>query len=94
MLGVVLASSWAKGDDVDFGSCKILSADSANDARCLMIHLPWTHDVLYFDCGPPNDYRVAKVCPPDIYKGHWHHWSFDVRNSISMGVCDKFSPCC
>lgn len=66
---------WNYGISAKYSS--IIEAKSANDMRTLNIHLPWSDNTVYFDCGNNGTVydRISKIATDEEYQG-WHHWVF------------------
>jgi hypothetical protein len=84
----ITVSFWANGGNNLPNKHSIIWAKTANNSRVLSIHLPWTDEMIYFDCGgnpkdQDSDYdRIYKSTHADnsqdavTYKGKWNHWAF------------------
>lgn len=80
-LDQVTISLWAFGGPQQpmVNSVFWFDSGSAGDSRNIMVHLPWSDGVIYFDtagcCG--NDTRIARQeTNPDLWRGRWNHYVF------------------
>ncbi len=51
----------------------------SNNRRVLNLHLPWSDDKVYWDCGNSgtNSYdRISTAINASQYSGQWNHWAF------------------
>lgn len=80
-LDQVTVSLWSYGGPQQpmINSVFWFDSGSAGDSRNIMVHLPWSDGVIYFDtagcCG--NDTRIARQeTNPNLWRGHWNHYVF------------------
>lgn len=71
---------WSKGDGnyIPANNTTIFEGlDSANQ-RQANVHLPWSDQNVYWDCGGKNGAydRISKQATPDQYAGNWQFWVF------------------
>ncbi len=79
----ITISFWAYGD-ANLGSSPGTYANSVFEAgdsggnRTCNIHLPWTNDNVYWDCGNSGTSynRINKTANASDYEGRWTHWAF------------------
>ncbi|NET04933.1 MAG: hypothetical protein F6K16_09415 [Symploca sp. SIO2B6] len=76
-------SLWAYGDSTLPKSTCLIEVYNEQDERIFNIHLPWSNEHIYFDCGGDRIERHAdkqNADPADFisaeYKGKWSHWAF------------------
>jgi hypothetical protein len=70
-------SFWARGGASLPRETAVLNVVDAGQRRVLMIHLPWSDGVVYFDCGDATTYdRLSMGASAVDYKGEWRHWAF------------------
>ncbi len=85
----VTISFWAYGYSNQLPTnTSILYATPTNTAqRSLNIHLPWSDNTIYFDCGvntnTSNFDRLSKAAVAANIGGQWNHWAF-IKN-LSTG---------
>jgi hypothetical protein len=74
----VTISFWAYGASSLPQNTGIFEATDNTGARHANVHLPWSDNNIYWDCGADNSGydRINKVCSPNDYKGRWTHWAF------------------
>lgn len=75
----VTFSFWSYGDSTYMPeeTC-IINANDVAGNRIFNIHLPWSNESIYFDCGNSGATydRIGKVALPSEYEGQWKHWVF------------------
>jgi hypothetical protein len=86
----ITVSFWAYGGPSLPQAVSVLYATGIDGkARVLNVHLPWSDETVYFDCGSdvggtdatePFD-RIARKASSLDYKGKWSHWAF-TKNAI------------
>ncbi len=72
-------SFWAKGGAELPNQNSVLFGADAKGNRVLNIHLPWTDNQIYFDCGVDDAGaydRISKGTAASEFKGSWVHWAF------------------
>lgn len=71
---------WAKGNGNNGVNTSILEGiDTANN-RMINIHMPWSNNNLYWDCGEgTNEDRIFSSMTAGEIDNEWHHWAF-VKN--------------
>jgi hypothetical protein len=55
-------------------SSSIIAASFNNSDQTLNVHLPWSNNGIYWDCGYPFN-RIDKIATNTEYQG-WHNWVF------------------
>ena len=65
-------SFWNYGINAQNSSIIAASFNSSN--QTLNIHLPWSNNTIYWDCGNPFN-RIQKYATDAEYQG-WHYWVF------------------
>lgn len=77
-------SFWAKGNAATLPSnTSVLYCTNASGHRQANIHLPWSDQTVYWDCGSGGSYdRINKLALPAEYEGNWTHWTF-TKNATS-----------
>ncbi len=76
---------WCHGDSaLQPQKDSIIQARDASDNRILTIHLPWSNEIVYFDCGNAGaSYdRTYKTATASDYEGQWNHWVF-TKNALN-----------
>jgi hypothetical protein len=78
-LEAITIAFWAKGQSAAVGrSTSVLEAVDAENRRQLNVHLPWSNNRIYWDCG--NDGtgydRIDKAADPSVLAGEWNFWAF------------------
>ena len=87
----VTVSLWSKGDAAVMpANSTIFEAADADNARQMNVHLPWSDERVYWDCG--NDGagydRIDKEANDVDYAGKWNHWAF--TKNAETGVMKIF----
>lgn len=79
---------WALGGASLPKSTSVLWAADAAGARTFNVHLPWGHEVVFFDHGNSggNFDRIERKATPDEYKGSWAHWAFVRETGGTMRI--------
>jgi hypothetical protein len=79
-------SFWAKGDATTLpANTAILTGSNAQGARGANVHLPWSDQVVYWDCGANGTYdRINKAATPAEYKDNWSHWIFTKNKNTGV----------
>ncbi|MBA2614025.1 MAG: T9SS type A sorting domain-containing protein [Bacteroidetes bacterium] len=76
----ITVSFWAYGNSAQLPTnTSLLEGYSANvNQRNLNLHLPWSDNNMYFDCGySAGGYdRINKVATAAEQGGQWNHWAF------------------
>lgn len=79
---------WAYGDAAQMPTnTSLLWGYSNNPAeRNLNLHLPWSDNSMYFDCGySAGGYdRINKVATAAQQGGQWNHWAFTKNSSTGV----------
>jgi hypothetical protein len=80
----VTVSFWAFGDANQLpANTSIIEGLGAGGERDLNIHLPWSNESIYWDCGGNPAYdRINKAATVSEYEGQWNHWAF-VKDAVS-----------
>lgn len=82
----ITISFWARGgQSLPNPSC-VFYAASGDQERSVLIHLPWSDGVIYFDCGVGD--RIGKPAPAADFRGKWTHWAFS--KNVSTGEMQIF----
>ena len=81
----VSVSVWIFGDSAQPQPDSLFYADNTSDgtgSRVLNAHVPWTDQVVYWDCGGFNPGQRISVSVPDStkWKGQWNHYVFTKGN--------------
>jgi len=71
---------WAKGSGNNGVNTSILEGVDTTNTRMINIHMPWSNNNLYWDCGEGagNDRIYGPMTAGEI-DNEWHHWAF-VKN--------------
>ncbi|MBA3683213.1 MAG: T9SS type A sorting domain-containing protein [Bacteroidetes bacterium] len=76
----ITVAFWSYGNSSQLPTnTSLLEGYAANpNLRNLNLHLPWSDNNMYFDCGySAGGYdRINKVATPAEQGGQWHHWAF------------------
>ncbi|MGA9379294.1 MAG: LamG-like jellyroll fold domain-containing protein, partial [Phormidium sp.] len=75
----ITVSFWSKYGASVAQNSTIIAANSSSGSRLLNIHLPWSDNTIYFDCGTDSTGacdRISKAIPTTEYQGQWVHWAF------------------
>ena len=68
---------WAKGNGNNGVNTSILEAIDTNNTRVINIHMPWSNNNLYWDCGEGVGYdRIYSSMTANEIDNDWHHWAF------------------
>ncbi len=82
----ITVSFWAYGDATQMPTNTSFIYGWANDPnqRNLNLHLPWSDNNMYFDCGnTANNFdRINKVSLAVDQGGQWNHWAF-TKNAVT-----------
>ena len=65
-------SLWNYG--INAPNSSIIAASLNNSDQTLNVHLPWSNNGIYWDCGYPFN-RIDKIATNAEYQG-WHNWVF------------------
>ncbi|GLV55921.1 hypothetical protein KDH_27650 [Dictyobacter sp. S3.2.2.5] len=86
----ITLSFWAYGGPSLPQAVSVFFATASNSAgtstRVVNVHLPWSDEMVYFDCGVDTSGtfdRIAKKANSLDYKGKWSHWTF--TKNVSLG---------
>ncbi len=75
----ITISFWAYGDSSQLPVYNSIfeAADSSGNRAC-NIHLPWSDETVYWDCGNSGTSfnRIYRIVPSSYYEGKWTHWAF------------------
>ncbi|MEO6939482.1 MAG: T9SS type A sorting domain-containing protein [Candidatus Kapaibacterium sp.] len=75
----ITVSVWTNGDSATLpaNSALLEATDSAGN-RQINMHLPWSDNNIYWDCGADggNFDRINKVTVKANFAGGWNHWAF------------------
>ena len=70
-------SMWVKGNGNTGVNTSILEGYDTLNQRVINIHMPWSNNRIYWDCGQGSAYdRIDKDMTNDGIDNEWHHWSF------------------
>jgi Concanavalin A-like lectin/glucanases superfamily/Peptide-N-glycosidase F, C terminal/Secretion system C-terminal sorting domain len=77
-------SFWAKGSTTSLpANTSIFHGANAAGQRQLNLHMPWSDENIYWDCGNGSGYdRINKLATAAEYKGEWNHWTL-TKNKTS-----------
>jgi len=81
----ITISFWAFGNDSLLPrNTSVMYAEGANEERDINIHLPWSNNRIYWDCGGDDSGfdRLDKEATTLQIRGRWNHWAF-TKNAIS-----------
>ena len=82
----ITVSFWVYGNSAQMPTnTSLLEGYSANTSmRNLNLHLPWSDNNMYFDCGYSNGGydRINKVATAAEQGGQWNHWAF-TKNTVT-----------
>jgi hypothetical protein len=68
---------WAKGLGNTGVNTSVLEAEDTLNDRAINIHMPWSNNRLYWDCGDGNGYdRIDTDMTGAGIDNSWHHWAF------------------
>ncbi|MFM7216992.1 MAG: LamG-like jellyroll fold domain-containing protein, partial [Bacteroidota bacterium] len=70
---------WSYGDSSALpANTSIAYGTNASNNRHVNIHLPWSDQSVYWDCGANGGSydRINRQADPADYKGRWTHWAF------------------
>lgn len=77
---------WAYGNAAQMPAPTVLLYGYATNPsqRNLSVHLPWTDNNIYFDCGYSNNNydRISKTSTAAQQGGQWNHWAF-TKNALT-----------
>jgi hypothetical protein len=81
---------WSFGDTAALpANTSIAYGTNASNNRHVNIHLPWSDQSVYWDCGANGGSfdRINRQADPADYKGRWTHWAFTKNaNSGEMRI--------
>ncbi len=74
----ITVSFWTYGGNLLPKSNSVIETKDANNIRVVNIHLPWSNQKIYFDCGGNGGAydRIENIAAATDYKGKWSHWAF------------------
>lgn len=73
-------SFWSKGTGNSGVNTSILEGYDTLNNRVINIHMPWSNNRVYWDCGAGTGYdRIDKAMTAGEIDNEWHHWAF-VKN--------------
>lgn len=76
----VTITFWAKGNANTGVNTSILEGYDTLNQRVINIHMPWSNNRMYWDCGEGSGYdRIDKDMTGAGIDNEWHHWAF-VKN--------------
>lgn len=68
---------WAKGSGNSGVNTSILEGYDTLGNRIVNIHMPWSNNRIYWDCGTGSGYdRIDKAMTALEIDNEWHHWTF------------------
>ena len=75
-------SMWVKGNGNTSVNTSILEGYDTLNQRVINIHMPWSNNRIYWDCGEGSAYdRIDKDMSNDGIDNEWHHWAFVKKQS-------------
>ena len=75
--GAITISFWAKGSGNTGVNTSILEGYDTLNNRVINIHMPWSNNRLYWDCGEGSGYdRIDIDMSGSGIDNEWHHWAF------------------
>ena len=75
-------SMWVKGNGNTGVNTSILEGYDTLNQRVINIHMPWSNNRIYWDCGAGSSYdRIDKDMSNDGIDNEWHHWAFVKKQS-------------
>ena len=70
-------SMWVKGNGNTGVNTSILEGYDTLNQRVINIHMPWSNNRIYWDCGEGSGYdRIDKDMTGSGIDNEWHHWAF------------------
>jgi hypothetical protein len=73
----VTIAFWAKGLGNTGVNTSILEGYDTLNQRVINIHMPWSNNRIYWDCGEGNGYdRIDQDMTGAGIDNEWHHWAF------------------
>ncbi|MFT4536480.1 MAG: hypothetical protein ACJA1A_002223 [Saprospiraceae bacterium] len=62
----------------------IVYGEDSNNNRQLNVHLPWSNNNVFWDCGNDgtNYDRINKSIDPELLTAQWNHWAF-TKNAVA-----------
>ena len=72
----ITISFWAKGLGNTGVNTSVLEAEDTLNDRAINIHMPWSNNRLYWDCGDGNGYDRIDTDMSGNIDNDWHHWAF------------------
>ena len=80
MDSAITISFWAYGEAQNLPSnTTVINGVNVAGNRVFNVHLPWTNEQVYWDCGNTGNSYDRINLPTDstaMYKGQWNHWAF------------------
>lgn len=75
---------WSKSASAALENNSILYGAGANGERQLNVHLPWSNNRIFWDCGNDGSSydRIDKSSTGISFNGKWNHWAF-TKNTVS-----------
>lgn len=74
---------WAKGNGNTGVNTSILEGKDTVNNRIINIHMPWSNNNLYWDCGEGSGYdRINADMSSAGIDNEWHHWAF-IKNQTT-----------
>lgn len=87
----ISVSFWMNGDNSFPWASTLLSAFTIDGNRAMNIHLPWSNENIYWDCGNTGGSynRINKTLPNSTYyKNQWRHYV--LRKNVGAGTMDIY----
>lgn len=75
-------SMWVKGNGNTGVNTSILEGYDTLNQRVINIHMPWSNNRIYWDCGEGSSYdRIDQDMSSAGIDNEWHHWAFVKKQS-------------
>jgi len=79
----VTIAFWSKGQGNTGVNTSILEGYDTLNQRVINIHMPWSDNTMYWDCGAGSGYdRINKSMASAGIDNEWHHWAF-IKNQTT-----------
>lgn len=81
--GAITIAFWAKGMGNTGVNTYLLEGYDTLNNRVINIHMPWSNNRLYWDCGEGSGYdRIDQDMSGSGIDNEWHHWAF-IKNQAT-----------
>ncbi len=78
----VTITMWVKGEGNTSVNTSILEGYNTLNQRVINIHMPWSNNRIYWDCGEGSGYdRIDADMSSAGIDNEWHHWAFVKKQS-------------